>query len=117
MKKELICISCPNGCHLTVTGSGDSIKVAGNSCPNGEKYGKEEASAPKRIVTAVVQVRSREHTYIPVKSNKPVLKENIFGLLKKVYSMEVDLPAKRGSILIKNHNKSGIDIVFTRSMK
>jgi len=116
LQKELICINCPNGCHLTVTGSGTKIKVTGNKCPKGLKYGIEEVTAPKRIVTAIVKVKNKEHTYLPVKSSQPVLKKNIIKLLKKIYSMETELPVKRGEILIKNYDNSGIDIIFTRSM-
>ena len=35
--KELICIMCPKGCHLTVD---DELNVTGNTCPRGVTYGK-----------------------------------------------------------------------------
>ena len=37
MIKELICISCPMGCHLKV--DTDKLEVAGNTCKRGEVYG------------------------------------------------------------------------------
>ena len=37
MKKEMTCIACPMGCHLTVEGEGDNWTVTGNSCKNGER--------------------------------------------------------------------------------
>ena len=34
--REMICINCPMGCHLTVDDSDKSnIKVTGNTCPRG----------------------------------------------------------------------------------
>ena len=33
MEKELICISCPKGCHLKV--DEEANKVTGNGCPRG----------------------------------------------------------------------------------
>ena len=32
MKKELVCIVCPRGCHLTID---ENNNVTGNSCPRG----------------------------------------------------------------------------------
>ena len=37
MVKELICIVCPRGCHLTV--DTELEKVTGNTCKRGEIYG------------------------------------------------------------------------------
>lgn len=34
MIREMICINCPMGCHLTVDDSDkNNIKVTGNTCP------------------------------------------------------------------------------------
>lgn len=49
MKKEMICIVCPVGCHISV--DTDTLEVTGNTCPRGEKYGKEELTNPKRVIT------------------------------------------------------------------
>lgn len=117
MKKKLICISCPVGCHLTITSEGKKISVSGNQCVRGKIYGKEEMLSPRRIVTAVVKIKSRKHSYIPVKTNKPLLKEKIKPLLRKLYSMDVELPVKSGDAIIKNYNNTGVNIVFTRSMR
>ena len=38
MVKELICIVCPRGCHLSVDIDND-YKVTGNLCPRGAEYG------------------------------------------------------------------------------
>ena len=37
MNKELICICCPMGCHLSV--DIENKKVNGNTCKRGEVYG------------------------------------------------------------------------------
>lgn len=33
--REMICIMCPMGCHLTVTQKGDDVNVTGNGCNRG----------------------------------------------------------------------------------
>ena len=54
MVKELICIVCPRGCHLTV--DTELEKVTGNTCKRGEIYGLNEVKNPTRIVTSTVKI-------------------------------------------------------------
>lgn len=117
MKKEIICISCPIGCHLAVEVlNSDSITVAGNLCKRGEAYGKEECVAPKRVVTAVVRTTSAQNPYVPVKIDQPILKQEIFPLLKALYSMSVQAPVRREDVLVENYNNTGIRVVATRTV-
>ena len=118
MEKELICISCPVGCHLSVvSNASEEITVTGNQCPRGEIYGKEEFLAPKRIVTAVVRTDSSNYPYVSVKTDKPILREYIKKLLKKLYSIEVSVPVFCGDIVIKNFSNTDVNVVFTRSIQ
>ena len=36
MLKEMVCITCPIGCHLTIRQDGEEIEVSGNTCPRGK---------------------------------------------------------------------------------
>ncbi|MCD6397211.1 MAG: DUF1667 domain-containing protein [Spirochaetaceae bacterium] len=121
MKKELICISCPIGCRLTVEYNEDkrdydSIKVSGNLCPKGEIYGKEEILAPKRVVTATASIESRIQKRLPIKTIEAIDKDLIFDLLKEIYSLKLKPPVKIGDTIIKNFKKSGVDIVATANL-
>jgi len=121
MKKELICISCPIGCRLTVEYDEDkrdydSIKVSGNLCPKGEIYGKEEILAPKRVVTATASIESRIQKRLPLKTIEAIDKDLIFDLLKEIYSLKLKPPIKIGDTIIKNFKKSGVDIVATANL-
>ena len=63
---------------MSVAKSADgTLSVSGNKCPRGEKYGIEEMTEPKRTVTYVVQTNSAVLPFLPVKTNKPLLKEMI----------------------------------------
>lgn len=117
MKKEMICISCPIGCHMSAEFSNpEDIIVTGNKCKRGEMYAKEEVFSPKRVITAVVKCNSEKIPYIPVKTNKSILKEHIKPLLRAIYDLEVKLPVKIGDKVIANFNNTGVDVVITRSI-
>ncbi|HWP68688.1 MAG TPA: DUF1667 domain-containing protein [Rectinemataceae bacterium] len=55
---EMICITCPMGCHLKIERlSENEIAVTGNKCVRGEQYAREELLSPKRVVTATCKVK------------------------------------------------------------
>ena len=63
--KELICIVCPSGCHITV---GDDGTVTGNTCKRGEAYARKEATHPTRVLTTTVRLESAVLRRLPVKT-------------------------------------------------
>ena len=57
-QRELTCINCPLGCQLTVTlENGAVAAVAGNGCPRGDRYARDEVCHPVRMLTSTVPVR------------------------------------------------------------
>ena len=112
---ELVCIACPIACRLMVAQSGDGIvTVTGNRCPRGELYGREEVLAPKRIVTAVVPTSSADFPCAPVRTEAAVPRAEVKNLLLGLYRMRVDLPVRRGQVLLED--SKGIRVVFTRTL-
>jgi CxxC motif-containing protein len=115
MKKHIVCISCPVGCRLTVYGEPDSeVIVTGNICHRGDAYGREEFSNPKRIVTATVKTSSKVVPYASVKTDKPLVKEEITGLLGALKGLRLSPPLRIGDVVILNYNLTGVNIVCTR---
>lgn len=115
MIKELICISCPRGCHLQV--DADNKKVTGNSCKRGEVYGLNEVTNPVRIVTSTVRVDGGELPVIPVKTNGAIPKPLNFECMKLINKVEVKAPIKMGYVIIKDVLGTGIDVIASRNIK
>ena len=116
--KEMICISCPIGCRLTVTQDDDrDVVVEGNKCARGKVYGEEEYLAPKRMVTCTCRTDSEEFPRVPVRTIAPIPIECIDGLLRDLYDMTVSLPVSRGHLLIENYRETGVDVIATMSLK
>jgi CxxC motif-containing protein len=113
---ELICIVCPNGCHLTVEQTGDGMVVTGHKCPKGEAYGREETQDPRRTVTCTAPTDSIEWPCVPVKTEKPVQKKHITGLLAQVYALKIRLPVRRGDVVLDNADGNGARVVATRTL-
>lgn len=111
--KELICIICPRGCHLTVD---DQLNVSGNTCPRGAVYAKQELTHPTRTLTSTVRVVSELEAMLPVKSNKPLPKEKIFEAMEVINKTCVKAPIKLGDVVIKNIFGLDVDIVATKNI-
>lgn len=117
-EKNLICISCPIGCHLTVTLKEDNSieKVEGNTCKRGIVYAEKEITNPTRFVTSTVKVRDGGVERVSVKTEYDIPKLKIFEVMKEINKAEVKAPVKMGDIIIENVADTGINIIATRSV-
>ena len=116
--KELICINCPLGCHLSVDDSDvKDMKVTGNTCPRGVVYAKNELTAPKRMVTSSVPVVGGNVLRVSVKTSDPIPKEKIFECLEVIKTIKAKAPVAIGDVLYANVCGSGANIVATREAK
>jgi CxxC motif-containing protein len=116
MKKNYVCISCPVGCRLELEDIDGDLTVTGNKCPRGEIYAREEYRSPKRTVTATCMIDSVQSVRLPVKTDKPVLKEHIKGLLDEIYGLRMVPPVKTGDVVIHNYNDTGINVISTKTV-
>ncbi|MCI1210135.1 MAG: DUF1667 domain-containing protein [Treponema sp.] len=114
--KQLICISCPKGCHLTVDEEND-YAVTGNSCPRGEIYGKTEIKNPQRIVTSTVAVSGSVSVRCPVKTNKTIPKRLMFEAMKTLDGISIPAPIHRGQIIVADVCKTGADFIATKGIE
>lgn len=115
MIKELICISCPMGCHLKV--DVENKTVEGNTCKRGEIYGINEITNPVRIITSTVKVSEGELPVLPVKTKEPVPKDMNFRIMEALKEIRVEAPIKVGDIIVENILDTGTDIIATRNIR
>ena len=112
-EKIIICTECPIGCEITVSLDGERVtNVAGNGCPRGKTYASSEAVCPMRIVTSTV--RTESGTILPVKTDAPVKKTEIFGVMEKINGIVCKLPVKIGDVLYENIS-DGANLIATAS--
>lgn len=99
--KNLMCIECPVGCSIEVDlEDGKVVYIKGNGCPRGKMYAENEVICPKRVVTSTV--RAENGKLVPVKTDRPVKKSEIFSVMEKINSVVCKLPVKIGDVLLKN---------------
>ena len=113
--KELICICCPNGCHLKVDPD-QGYAVTGNQCPRGEEYGKSELINPMRVVTSTVRIRGGAHPRLPVRTSAPVPKEKMLEVMALLDEVCVTAPVHAGDVLVSGLFGTEVSVIACKDM-
>lgn len=114
MIKNITCIICPRGCALTVDINENDVKVSGNACPKGERYGIDECTNPIRTVTSTVRVENRTDTMVSVKTETPITKDKIFDVMQAIRNTTVNAPVRIGDVIIDDI--CGSKIIATKNV-
>ena len=115
MKKDMICIVCPVGCHLTI--DTDSHDVDNNKCKRGEVYARKELLAPTRMLTSTVKVNSIHQRRLPIKTEDAIPKGKIFDLMDLLNEVDLKVPVHMGDIILENVFDTGVNVVASMSLK
>ncbi len=113
--KNVICITCPKGCHLTVD-EDNGYAVTGNSCPRGAEYGKNELQHPARVITSTVRIIGAAGPRLPVKTDRPLPKEKMFQCMELLNGITARAPVHVGQVLAANILDTDVNIVASKSM-
>jgi len=113
MIREMTCIVCPMGCQLEVEiENGNVTSVKGNTCPRGEQYAKTESTNPQRMVTTTVMCDNGK--LLPVKTDRPVKKDDVFKVMDAINNFTAHLPIKIKDVIIEN--VCGANIIAVKNM-
>ncbi len=112
--KELICIICPKGCHLSID---DNLNVTGNTCNRGKVYAVKEVTNPERTLTSTVKVINSNIKRLPVVTSNPIPKSMIFKVMAEINKIEVTAPIKIRDVIIPNVLGLGVDIIASKEIK
>lgn len=112
---NLICITCPKGCHLSVDEAND-YAVTGNGCPRGAVYGRNELLHPVRVVTSTVRVEGAAIPRLPVKTDRPLPKEKMAACMALLDTITAQAPIQVGTVLAANILDTDVNIVATKTL-
>ena len=112
--REMTCISCPMGCHLTVSrDDAGNVTVTGFTCKRGEIYGRQEFTCPMRTVTSSVRVDGGVRSVCSVKTQNTVPKAKIPEVLDAIAAYRVKAPLAIGDVVLENIAGTGVNLVAT----
>ncbi len=112
--KNLTCIECPMGCQIQAKIENEKcVEIIGNGCPRGKIYAENEVVCPMRIVTSTV--KTDDGKMLPVKTDSPIKKAEIFEVMGKINQIKVKTPVKIGDI-IKENIADGVNLIATSNI-
>lgn len=109
--KILTCIVCPVGCKIKIDEAGN---IYGARCDRGINFVKRELLSPERILTTTIKVDGGIVKVVPVKSSKPIPKEHLREIVKRVSSISVRAPIRRGEVV---YSDGEVSLIATRSVE
>ena len=113
---NITCIVCPMGCPLKVTKLENGYKVEGNTCKRGEKYGVEELTNPRRVITTTVRLNGSYLNLLPVKTEDSVPKGMMFEIMEELDKITVTAPINVGDVIVENILGTGVNIVSAKAV-
>ena len=121
IKKELICVICPNGCQLQAEIQEDEqpvvTDVTGNLCDKGPEWARQEIVNPMRTIASNVLVEQGDFPLVSVRTDSPIPLKNIFDVMKEIKASRLKAPVKIGDIIIEKVAGLPCNIIATRNVK
>jgi CxxC motif-containing protein len=114
--KVIRCIVCPTGCKIQAISKGSDIEFEGYTCERGLEYAKQEFYEPKRILTTTIRVEDGFLPLVPVRTDKPILKDKLREALNEIAKTVVKAPVKMGDILIENILELDSNLIASRDL-
>jgi len=108
--KILTCIVCPVGCKIKIDEDGN---IQGARCDRGVGFVKRELLSSERILTTTVKIEGGIVRVIPVKSSRPIPKDKLRNIVKRISNISVPAPINRGDIVYEDND---VKLVATRSV-
>jgi CxxC motif-containing protein len=117
MKRDYVCIVCPNGCSLSAeVEDGKILEISGGLCPKGRAYVESELTNPKRTVATSVHVLGGELPLVSVRVDASIPKADIFRLMDEIRPLRVHAPVRIGQVILRNLWGSGVNVIATKNV-
>jgi CxxC motif-containing protein/NADPH-dependent 2,4-dienoyl-CoA reductase/sulfur reductase-like enzyme len=113
---EIICILCPTGCRMRISGKEKEIQVSGYSCEKGKKYAVEELTMPMRTLTTTVLIKGGVRPLLPVRTDHPIPQKMMGQIIERCRGIKVTAPVSIGEIIEENVANSGACLIASDSI-
>ncbi|MDR0908413.1 MAG: DUF1667 domain-containing protein [Spirochaetaceae bacterium] len=116
MMKELLCITCPNGCHLEAGFEGDELIVTGNQCKRGIDFARAELTNPTRTLCSTVKTVFPKTPVVSVRTAGEIPKGKIFDVMHAINGVTLSKSIGIGEVVVPNVCGLGVDIIATSNI-
>ena len=111
--KQLYCITCPNGCKLSVTDQSSVFSVEGNGCDRGAEFAYSEMTNPVRTLTTTVCTTFPSVPVLPVRTDGEIPKNKIVDVMRALSKVMISRELDCGDTVIENIAGTGVRVIAT----
>jgi CxxC motif-containing protein len=118
--KDIICITCPQGCIIKVTGDaakGEITSCEGFKCKRGKVYAENEFIKPLRILTSSVKTVGAAVPLVAVRTSAPIPKDMQMAAMEEIKKLTVSGKLVPGDVIVENFMGTGADLVASGSLE
>lgn len=117
-RKQLICVNCPKGCHITVDLENDKpVNVRGYTCEQGKKYAMQETVDPMRVLTSTVKIENGTLNVLPVITEHEIPLRLWKEAMKEISKISVCAPVSEGDVIAENFLNTGVNLISSRTIR
>lgn len=118
MKRNFVCIICPNSCNLIAElNTNDEVMVSGNKCKRGFDFALSELTHPVRSLTTTVKTKASAMPVLPVKTDGEIPKELIFEAMKALSEITITRNLNCGEIVAYDLIGTGCNVIATDDLQ
>ena len=114
--KVIRCIVCPTGCEIHAKQGAKGVEFSGYTCKRGLEYAQQEFYEPKRILTSTIRVDDGFLPLVPIRTDKPILKDKLNEALNVIATKVIKAPVIMGDILIENILGLEANVIASRNL-
>jgi len=96
---------------------GKILFLEGNNCKRGIKFAQAELKNPLRLLTTTVGIDSKKVRRLAVRSDVPVPKDKVAGMIRIARQKKVEAPVKMGQIIVADILKTGASIIASSTVE
>ena len=118
--KDIICITCPQGCIIKVSGDaekGELVSCEGFKCKRGKTYAENEFVHPVRILTSSVKTSGAAVPLVAVRTSAPIPKDMQMEAMEEVKKITVSGKLVPGDVIVENFMGTGANLVASGSLE
>ena len=105
MRREIMCVLCPNSCELKIEYDNETKKIAsvkGNKCKRGIKFSEQEILNPMRTLTFNVLVDGGSLPLVSTRSKQAMPFSELIKTAEQLKKIRVAAPVNCGDAVYKN---------------
>jgi CxxC motif-containing protein len=92
------------------------LEVRGFGCRQGQRYGEQEHTDPRRPLSTTVWIDGAAIRRAPVRTAEPIPRAQVLAVARSLRGLRLQAPVRRGQVVLADASGTGTDVIVTRDL-